>query len=335
MVNQRFLSRLAFVASIFALGVIALGASTRLLDAGLGCPDWPGCYGHMVAPLSGISEKNIVKAWAEMIHRYFVGGLSVLILILIVMIFSQKKLRTCFNSAMAVFLILLLGYQIMLGQWTVTLKLWPVIVSQHLLGGYLVLSALWLLYLKNAAPVSAAKNKPVSLTLLFSALVGLLLVLLQILLGVWTSTHYASLSCPDFPFCINDKAMIWHWKAAFTVFSPVGLNYEGGILTDVIRQTIQMTHRLGALIVAVYLVLFFAMASTILKNRPDLLKILYWVMGLLCIQICLGISNVIFKLPLVTALCHTLVAVLLFVSLVTFIFRLLETSGGAAPWSQR
>ena len=140
MVSQRFLSRVALCASFFALGVIALGAFTRLMDAGLGCPDWPGCYGHLTAPLTDSLEKIAYKAWTEMIHRYFVGGLSILIAIIITMIFSQKTLRTCFNSVMAIFLIVLLSYQIMLGQWTVTLKLLPIIVSQHLLGGYLILS---------------------------------------------------------------------------------------------------------------------------------------------------------------------------------------------------
>lgn len=326
MVSQRFFSRLAFCASFFALGVIALGAFTRLMDAGLGCPDWPGCYGHITAPMT-LSENSIYKAWTEMIHRYFVGILSVLITLLIVMIFSQKKLRTRLNILLAIFLMLLLSYQIMLGQWTVTLKLLPVIVSQHLLGGYLILSTLWLLYLSNRfVPRLGAAVKS---QLLPWAWLGLVFLLLQILLGAWTSTNYASLSCADFPFCSNDQSMIWHFKEAFTIFSPVGINYEGGVLPSVIRQTIQMSHRFGAFILISYFLLFVAIASQQLKNRPDLLKSLYSVLGLLCIQLCIGISNVIFKLPLVNAMSHTLVAALLLISLITFIFKLMNTQRGA------
>lgn len=318
MVNQHFLSRLAFSASFFALGVIALGAFTRLMDAGLGCPDWPGCYGHMMAPMTS------AKAWTEMIHRYFVGILSILIMIIVIMIFSQRVVRTRSNIFMTLFLILLLSYQIMLGQWTVTLKLLPVIVSQHLLGGYLILATLWVLYLSNRPPAYTGTEKK-----LFPwALLGFILLLSQILLGAWTSTNYASLSCADFPFCLNDQAITWHFKQAFNLLSPIGINYEGGVLSTAIRQTIQMTHRLGALVVTSYFVIFIAIASLQLKQRPDLLKSLYIVLGLLCIQLALGISNVIFQLPLITAISHTIVAALLFISWITFIFKLMDSRRG-------
>lgn len=324
MVKERFLGRLAFAASFFALGVIALGAFTRLMDAGLGCPDWPGCYGHFIAPLT---KKIAYKAWIEMIHRYFVGALSLLILMVIVTIFSQSNVRNRRNVMLAIFLIVLLSYQIMLGQWTVTLKLLPIIVSQHLLGGYLILSTLWLIYLNNKSNQLA--NHKSAMHLLPWALLGFILLFTQILLGAWTSTHYASLSCTDFPFCSNDQAMTWHLKEAFHLFSPIGMNYEGGVLPTAIRQTIQMAHRLGALVLTSYLVLFSAILSLKLTHRPDLLKTLYLLLGLLCVQICLGISNVIFKLPLITAMSHTLVAALLLMTFVTFIFKLFSTRSAA------
>ncbi len=143
MVKRNLLSYLALFASVFALGVIALGAFTRLIDAGLGCPDWPGCYGHILVPISMKAQMaaNLIypkthwvayKAWAEMFHRYAVGVLSLLIVVIVGCVFSKKELRTRGNVIFSIVLLLLLAYQIMLGQWTVTLKLLPVIVSQHL-----------------------------------------------------------------------------------------------------------------------------------------------------------------------------------------------------------
>jgi cytochrome c oxidase assembly protein subunit 15 len=357
-------------ASFFALGVIGLGATTRLLDAGLGCPDWPGCYGHFIVPTAETGQVIVAyKAWAEMIHRYFVGGLSVLILAVIAMIVSKKSLRVRHNLILAGMLILLLAYQIMLGQWTVTLKLLPAIVTQHLLGGFLILSMLWLVYLHNRAsaisrslltsPSSRAAPSAGSSALfddftgkgagsraksmhgktrkrlmgndraafLVGALLALLLLFSQITLGAWTSTNYASLSCPDFPFCMRAQTMTWQFSQAFHVFSPVGVNYEGGVLSTAVRQTIQMTHRFGALILTCYLFVFMAIAFMRLHHFPRLMKSLYVIMGLLCVQLCIGISNVIFKLPLVTAVSHTLIAALLLLSVMTLIYQLTKIGG--------
>jgi cytochrome c oxidase assembly protein subunit 15 len=336
LVKPSFLSRLACFASFFALGVIALGAFTRLIDAGLGCPDWPGCYGHITAPLSetaklSVTEEypgsNIViyKAWAEMVHRYFVGGLSLFILSIVATILSQKIFRKRNNILLALALVLLLVYQIVLGQLTVTLKLLPIIVTQHLLGGFLILTTLWLIHLQNNQPL---RDRLIPLkvgVLLPLSLVGLILLFLQIALGAWTSTNYASLSCADFPFCMNDQSIVWHFKAAFNAFSPVGVNYEGGVLPETIRQTIQMTHRLGALIVTCYLFFLSIVAMPKLRKSFEILKSFHVVLGLLCLQLCIGITNVLFKLPLVTAVCHNLVAVLLLLAMTTLIFKLTIT----------
>ena len=344
MVNQHFLSRLAWFASLFALIVIALGAFTRLIDAGLGCPDWPGCYGQITVPLTQTAHKLAslqfpasplvaYKAWAEMIHRYFVGGLSVLIIAIIVTIVllavCAKSARIRGNFILAVCLVILLGYQIMLGQWTVTLKLLPIIVSQHLLGGYLILSTLWVIHLNNQPKMLIKDTKPTQ-NILPWAILGFILLLIQIMLGAWTSTNYASLSCADLPFCMNDQVMIWHLKEAFHLFLPANTNYEGGVLPVVVRQTIQMTHRFGALILTCYLLFFVACTSLRLKHHPDLLKSLYLILGLLCVQLCLGMSNVIFKLPLATAMGHTLIAALLMLSMITFILKLIRINHGVA-----
>jgi heme a synthase len=323
LVKQNFLCRLALFASFFALGVIALGAFTRLIDAGLGCPDWPGCYGHLIAPLSDTGNHIVAyKAWAEMVHRYFVGALSIFILTIIATIVSQKKFRTVENGLLAAALVLLLAYQIMLGQWTVTQKLLPIIVTQHLLGGFLILAVLWLVYLTNNQPLQERLPSLKTGCLRAGAGLALLMVFMQIALGAWTSTNYASLSCPDFPLCMNDQSMVWHFQSAFNLAAPLGVNYEGGVLPENIRQTIQMTHRLGALILTIYLVGFAAFAIPKVKKSMLLLNPLFAILGLLCVQLCIGITNVMFKLPLLTALSHNLVAVLLLLAVITLIYRL-------------
>ncbi|MES2217833.1 MAG: COX15/CtaA family protein [Pseudomonadota bacterium] len=330
MAKQNFLCSLAMFASFFALGVIALGAFTRLIDAGLGCPDWPGCYGHLVAPLKNSADlaNPIVayKAWAEMVHRYFVGALSLLILTIILTVASQKKYRTCANGLLALGLIMLLVYQILLGQWTVTQKLLPMIVSQHLLGGFLILAVLWLVYLTNNTSLKNQLPPIATGHLRTGAVIALMMVLVQIALGAWTSTNYASFSCADFPLCMNDQSMVWHFKQAYDFTAPVGVNYEGGVLPESIRQTIQMTHRLGALILTIYLVLFVALAARKVKKSWSLLQSLLLIIGLLCLQLCIGITNVIFKLPLLAAISHNLVAVLLLLAVITVIFKLTVTA---------
>jgi len=306
--------------------VIVLGAFTRLIDAGLGCPDWPGCYGHFIAPLKDYtaSDNHFVnyKAWAEMIHRYFAAILSLFILCIIMIIFSQSASRTRSNIILAVMLIALLIYQIMLGQWTVTLKLLPTIVTQHLMGGFLIASTLWTLYLINRNNTMLEKNSGHLAKLLPGAIIAVIVLFLQIMLGAWASTNYAALSCPDFPLCLNHEVVSLHIKEAFSIFSPIGINYEGGVLPTVIRQTIHMAHRLGALISTIYIIIFAAYALPKLKYSFELLKSLYITLGLLCLQLCIGISNVIFKLPLISAIAHTLVAVLLLLSLLTFVCKL-------------
>lgn len=314
--KKKLLSRLAFWTTGLALCVIALGAFTRLIDAGLGCPDWPGCYGHLIVPTSLPTKQFVAyKAWAEMIHRYFVSALSLFIFSLLTCILFKKN-RTRGNFLLAAGLLVLLIYQIILGQLTVTLKLLPIIVTQHLLGGFLILTLLWLLFLNNTEKQFPADNKK----LLPWAIIGCVLVFLQIMLGAWVSTNYASLSCPDFPFCFNDSiSATYKIKEAFNIFSPIGINYEGGMLPESVRQTIQMTHRFGALIITVYFMILAIM--TLLLYRKASFAV-YIILGLLAIQICLGITNVIFKLPLLTAILHNLTAAVLLLTVITFMFQL-------------
>lgn len=330
MAKPTLLSTLSLTAVFCALIVICLGALTRLIDAGLGCPDWPGCYGQLTVPMSDVTREIaqlqfpktplvVYKAWAEMIHRYVVGALSFLILAVIGIIFTKKEYRTKKNIVLSVSVILLLIYQIMLGRWTITLKLMPIIVTQHLLGGFLILSVLWLIFLssRSSKNITLGVNKTIFLMWVFAVL----LLLCQISLGAWTSTNYASLSCPDFPFCFNNQTTSMQWRGAFNLSSPVGINYEGGILSDQIRQTIHMAHRMGALILTIYLFGLIVVSFKHFQPSSDLMKNCYLILGLVVIQICIGISNVIFKLPLITALAHTLVAVLLLLALITLTYR--------------
>lgn len=330
--DKIFLSKITLCASLFAFVVIALGAYTRLMDAGLGCPDWPGCYGHMVVPMTDAIQQSkfantplvAYKAWVEMIHRYFAGGLSLLIITVVACVLFRKSCRNVNNIILAGLLLLLLIYQIILGQLTVTLKLLPVIVSQHLLAGFAILPVLWLVHLNNNARPMIEINKPKYVLLL--AILGVVFLILQIASGAWTSTNYASLSCPDFPFCINNQfTMSLDFKKAFNLFLPAGVNYDGGVLTEAVRQTIQVTHRLGAFILTLYLFGFVVFAMTQLKQCFQLMRLLCLLLGLLLLQVCFGIANVIFKLPLVTAISHTVIAATLLLTLMTFIYKLATT----------
>lgn len=349
MVNRRHdrIALISLLTSFFALCVIGLGAFTRLIDAGLGCPDWPGCYGQLTVPLSETAQQlaNIVhpdtplviyKAWSEMIHRYFAGALSLLTLGILVLVLHDLIKTSRWtrvektNLFFMIVLVLLIIYQIVLGQWTVTLKLLPIIVTQHLLGGFLILTILWLVFLNNkyskTALMITAPYKDSIKTLLPWAWLAVILVFSQIFLGAWVSTNYASLSCPDFPFCVNDAVFQFNIQNAFHLMSPVGVNYEGGVLPEEVRQTIQMTHRLGALILTVYLFVF-SMAGFI-KTRliPAIMNMFLVILGLLLLQLCIGVTNVMFNLPLATAIAHNLVAVMLLLAVVTLLFKLTRVS---------
>lgn len=306
------------MAAGLAFAVIALGAFTRLMDAGLGCPDWPGCYGHFIVNQS-IHAAHFVayKAWAEMVHRYFAAALGTLILLIIVFIYVKKELRVRSNIVLSLFLIAMLVYQIILGQWTVTFRLSPLVVTQHLLGGFLILSFLWLIYLNNV-PISKTQwVKSVRLL----AYIALILLFLQIALGAWVSTQYASLSCPDFPFCDNHHALPMQWHEAFQLTLPQGVNYEGGRLTLAGKQTIQMTHRLGAFVLSCYLLMFMFYLLAKPDRHRNMLPVILLMMGLLISQLCIGMVNVLFKLPLFTAVLHNLIASLLLVTVITLIYK--------------
>ena len=312
--------KLSLIAVVLAFTVVLLGAYTRLVDAGLGCPDWPGCYGFISVP-DEQHELDIAieayphapveaeKAWPEMIHRYFAGSLGLLVAALAVIGFINRSK----NEQPLILSYSLLGiiiFQAALGMWTVTLGLLPIIVMGHLLGGFITLTLLLLLFLniRHNNPVAWASS------IRTLALLGVIIVFLQIMLGGWTSTNYAAIICTDFPTCQGNLIPPLDFSGAFTVTTEGLNNYQGGHLGNDARVTIQWLHRLGALITTCYLLfLIFKLVTNGWK------KFAGWLLLVLAAQVTLGISNVIFSLPLPVAVAHNGVAVLLLMSLATLV----------------
>jgi len=303
--------RIAYFAVFLAVIVVFLGAYTRLSDAGLGCPDWPGCYGHWRVEANAIEP---AKAWAEMIHRYAASILGLLILVLGILGLVRRH-----DIHQPVFipllLIALVIFQAALGRWTVTLQLLPVVVMGHLLGGMAILALLWILALKLGHHFEI-RNLGEDKKFRFWAILGLIIVFLQISLGGWTSTNYAALVCPDFPYCHGQLFPLHELHKAFNVFMPIGKNFEGGVLDTPSRISIQVIHRLGAVITTVYLLglgLWVLCAA-----RQKLCKAIMIVIWLaLVLQISLGILNVVLMLPISIALMHNIGAAVLLLSIVT------------------
>lgn len=320
--------RLAAFATCFAITVVVLGAFTRLVDAGLGCPDWPTCYGHVWAPQSDadIDAANLAypdmpvdleKTWPEMVHRYLASTLGLLIIALTAVSFRHRRYPGQ-PFKLPLLLLALVILQGAFGAWTVTLKLWPQVVTAHLLGGFLTFSLLWLLTLRlgGSRPIQLFSLQQRTLPRGLAAL-ALMVVVVQIFLGGWVTSNYAALACPDFPLCQSQLLPQTDFVAGFDLAHPIGPNYLGGHLDIPARTAIHLAHRLGALLttaVVVWLVVrlfkakFAALATTLLL--------------ILIAQISLGISNVVFGLPLVVAVLHNLFGALLLASLVAVNYEL-------------
>ena len=298
---------------ILALIVVVLGAYTRLADAGLGCPDWPGCYGQLLVPdvVSGEYERPLdtSKAWKEMVHRYAAStlGLSIIVIFLFAVFRKTEKAQ---SIKLPAFLLLLVGFQGALGMWTVTEQVHPGIVTMHLLGGFSTTILVFWLLLNQRTPMQLNQHVLKRHKIMLVSVVALLVF--QIFLGGWTSTNYAALSCGEyFPTCLDQ---IWpddmDFKNAY-FWGPLGIDYEFGVLENQTRSAIQMVHRIGALVVTVAIIaLTFSFKNyTILKNNLFLMLIL------LAAQVALGIINVVMSLPMFAAVMHNAVALGLLLSL--------------------
>ena len=297
---------------VLAFCVVVVGAYTRLVDAGLGCPDWPGCYGMLTVPESESETSRAeqlypefpvdqAKAWTEMIHRYIATLLGMVVIGIVVVAWRGRMALT-----LPVTLLALVILQGAFGAWTVTLKLWPQVVTAHLLGGFCTLAMLWLYFLRLGG-VTLPRIQPrlrLHLWILFAA------VVLQVALGGWTSSNYAALACPEFPHCHGTLFPTADFVSGFNIFQDIGPNYLGGELSNDARIAIQMAHRWGAyVLMSIGIALLFRLdplPRTILGS-------------VLVAQFCLGVLNVVLSLPLAIAVFHNAVAALLLIVVVSLL----------------
>lgn len=324
--------RLALLATLLALVVVLLGAYTRLTHAGLGCPDWPGCYGFISVPASEAqlahaelhfpdTPVEAYKGRNEMVHRYFAGTLALMIILL-----AAQALRRRHQAGRPFKLpMLMLGVvvaQAAFGMWTVTLKLWPQVVTAHLLGGVATLSLLFLLTLRLSGAFTPLPQLPAQLRRL--AALGLVLVVAQIALGGWVSSNYAAMACTDLPTCQGQWWPDADFANGFHLTQHIGPNYLGGKLDSEARTAIHLTHRLGALLVTVVLLtLAWQLKRAGLKGTAGL------VLLALGVQVALGISNVLFHLPLPIAVAHNAGGAALMLTLTLVNYRTRSALGWA------
>jgi len=298
-------TKLALFTFLLAFVVILLGAYTRLTDAGLSCPDWPHCYGYLTAPHTlsqletaanayPLAPVNVKKAWTEMTHRYAAGAEGLLILLLCFTLLLNRQIKDFKSSFIALSLITLLGVQVMLGMLTVTEKLKPVIVLAHLLTGLSLLSVLWWSYL-DARLQQITARQPLLMKSKGWLWLALIMVVLQISLGGWVSTHYAGLACVDFPYCNGQVLPPLQWN-----------NLNGDLIT------IHMLHRIGALMTALLVGGVALNLRRYTALRTDGLLILVFI----ALQITLGIFNIIWLRPVWIAMAHQAVGIMLLLTLI-------------------
>jgi heme a synthase len=324
----RWLRRLALAGVLLAVAVVVLGAYVRLSAAGLGCPDWPGCYGHLTPPAGLDAPARYAhyplvpgKAWREMLHRYAAATLGLLVVLIAVLAVIYRRLRLL-SLPFALALLATVVVQGLLGMLTVTWQLKPLIVTLHLLFGMTTLALLWWLALSQprdpwrAAALQGATHRglggggaPIASAWRLTSL-ALSILALQIALGGWTSSNYAALACPDLPTCQGSWWPHADFRDAFVLWRGLNINYEGGVLAHPARVAIHLTHRVGALLTSLALA---GAALYVLRRRgvPGARASAWAVLGALGLQLFLGVSMVLRAFPLALASAHTLGAALL------------------------
>jgi heme a synthase len=342
----RWIRRLALAGVLLCFVVVVLGAYVRLNAAGLGCPDWPGCYGH-VTPL-GAAANNVAtqaafpdrpldtgKAWKEMVHRYAAGTLVIIVVVITALAIAYRRQRLLSVPYVSVLLATIVA-QAALGMLTVTWLLKPLIVTLHLVFGMTTLGLLWWLWLSlpsqswggmamnnvgrpafNGGGGSTGAAMRVAHRL---ALIGLVALAIQITLGGWTSSNYAAVACPDFPTCQNAWWPHTDYRNAFVLWHGLSINYEGGILDNPARVAIHLTHRIGALVAT--LALAAAAAFIVLRKAlPTAKPAAYAVLGALALQLTIGVSMVLKAFPLRLTTAHTGGAALLLLAALILVRR--------------
>jgi heme a synthase len=373
--STRWLRRGLQIAVLWCFVLVTFGAFVRLSDAGLGCPDWPTCYGKLSWPAAHeLVDVNAAfpstpvamhKTWPEQVHRHIAAGLGLWVLGLTVL--ARRKQNAGLLSVVvgalviagaiplylkvsglvaglaliageltlviaalqtrhvARWLTLTLGwiaFQALLGMWTVTLLVKPIIVTSHLLGGLITLGLLLACALlahqagqkQSEFKESTAARQPLRRWLLT---VGAVLLTAQITLGGWVSTNYAALACPDFPRCQGQWLPEADFKEGFVVWRTVGVNYEGGVLDAPARTAVHLAHRLGAVLVGLYLLGLGLVSLT----RPGVKGAGALLAACVIAQILLGIGNVVYALPLALAVAHNGTAALLVCAMIWLIWR--------------
>jgi cytochrome c oxidase assembly protein subunit 15 len=316
--------RLCLLGALLALCVVVLGAWTRLGNAGLGCPDWPGCYGHLTVgqAVEHAAEANAAfpdrpleaaKAIKEMVHRYFASTLGLVIILAAALAFRNRR-DPAQPVRLPAALVLLVVLQGLLGMWTVTLLLKPLIVTAHLVGGLTTMSLLWWLSFAVTPTTRPAAERP----LRSWAVAGLVMLALQIILGGWVSSNYSAIACPDFPTC---QASFWpsmDFKDAFVLWRGLGIDYEGGVLDHPARVAIHFTHRLGAVLTA--LVLGVLAWKAIRTGQSRAVRVAgAAVAAVLVAQWIVGPVMVLETFPLPLATAHNAVAALLLLAVVALL----------------
>jgi cytochrome c oxidase assembly protein subunit 15 len=301
--------RLALAGALLAATVVVLGAWVRLTDAGLGCPDWPGCYGHLYPQV----DHGFGKAIHEMIHRYFATTLGIIIISLLAWAVWNRKTRSQPLIPVALLLVIVC-LQGTLGALTVTRLLKPMIVTAHLLGGLTTLGILWWLSLTPGYRSLSTREA----SLRKYAWAGVAALLLQIALGGWTSTNYAAVACPDLPTCQQSWWPAMDFKDAFILSRGQDVDYTGGVLGNPARTAIHVTHRIGAVLAGGWLLLLGVL--TMLRAEQRRLRVAgALLVAAVALQICIGLTMVHFAFPLPLATMHNAGAALLVIAMVTLL----------------
>lgn len=311
-----------------AFVVVVFGAFVRLSDAGLGCPDWPGCYGHVSVPGSETALAKALerfpgsvvesrKAWIEMIHRYLAGTLGILVVAIAVLAWRHRStLRQ--SPVLPTAMVGLIVVQALFGMWTVTLKLMPLIVTLHLLGGMTTLALLaWLAARQHPASFAPRSIEPEGPRVRRWATIGLIVLAVQIALGGWVSTNYAGMACTDVPLCHGTVLPSMDFGHGFSLWRELGVTAAGTPLSNEALNAIQWTHRIGAIATVGILALVGLWTLVVPAVRPFGVAVL----ALALLQAGIGIANVVHVLPVPLAVAHNAGAALLLATLVMLNFR--------------